>query len=243
MSTQVGLAVLRARKVSHATRSRLGRRALRRGVAPSIEHAEVEFLDAPRTVLDVGANRGQFALFALQRWPDAAIHSFEPLPDAADTLERLVGDQRHVRIHRTALGPQPGSATLHVTAADDSSSLLAVADRQVELFPGTEEVGLVDVPVQRLDEVFAPKEIARPALLKIDVQGFELGVLEGAAGILADIDQVFVECSFEQLYVDQPLAHEVVDYLSDHGFAVHRVYADPSSGRRLPQADFLFVRS
>lgn len=92
-------------------------------MAPSIEHARVPFVEAA-TVLDVGANRGQFALFAVERFPGAMVHAFEPIPAAAAMLRRLTPEAR-VRLYELALADAPGRATFHVARADDSSSLLA----------------------------------------------------------------------------------------------------------------------
>ena len=108
---------------------------LRLGVAASVEHSRVPFASGIRSVLDVGASRGQFALFALERFPGARIVCFEPLPEARERLLRVGGNRTEV--HVVALGARPGSARLQVSAADDSSSLLPIGRRQVAEFPGT----------------------------------------------------------------------------------------------------------
>jgi FkbM family methyltransferase len=232
---------LRARKLA-----RLGRRpaywpALRAGVAASVEHGDVDFRDDVRTVLDVGASRGQFAVFAANRWPEARLICFEPLPDARSRLERVVPAGR-ADVHPVALGTEPGEVEMHVSARDDSSSLLPIGPGQTTAFPGTEEAGTQRVRVDVLEN-HVSADLARPVLLKIDVQGFELDVLEGAGGALAHIDELYVECSFLELYTGQALADEVVAFLRGRGFRLAGVYgvvrrADGTS----VQADFLFRR-
>ena len=69
---------------------------------------------------------------------------------------------------------------MHVSAREDSSSLLPVGEGQVSAFPGTDEVGTTNVEVRTLDSVMANRDLEKPALLKVDVQGFELPVLRGA---------------------------------------------------------------
>ena len=219
------------------------RDALRLGVAAAVEHRHVAFEREPRTVLDVGANRGQFALVALDRVPGAAVHCFEPVPAALATLHRVVDRRPGVRVHPVALGRAAGEAELHVSASDDSSSLLVVGSRMQRAYPQTRTVSRVAVAVARLDELFAPAELARPVLLKIDVQGAEADVLEGAAALLPHIDDILVECSFVELYDGQPLADDLVARLLGHGYRLRGVSSllTDDAGACL-QADLMFSR-
>ncbi|MBK5232219.1 MAG: FkbM family methyltransferase [Thermoleophilia bacterium] len=215
--------------------------ALRRGVAASVEHSRIPFGADFTTVLDVGASRGQFALFSVERFPDANIICFEPQPGPAGDLRRVLGDR--VELIGTALGPEPGMATMNISAQDDSSSLLAIGERQVAEFPGTGTNHTIEVPVTTLDDALQGT-IARPCLLKIDVQGFELGVLRGAHRVLREVDTAFIECSFVELYEGQALAEEVVSFMQDSGFrlaGVHEI-AYSADGSAI-QGDFLFRRS
>ncbi|MDQ3728656.1 MAG: FkbM family methyltransferase [Actinomycetota bacterium] len=215
-------------------------RALRHGVAAAVEHERVPFDHDFATVVDVGAGRGQFALVARRRYPSASLHCFEPLAHAREKLAAVVGE---ARVHAVALGSTNTPAHFHVSEKGDSSSLLPITDRQVETFPGTGEVGQIVVNRARLDEIIAPQALARPSLLKIDVQGYELEVLQGTEHVIHLIDDVFVECSFEELYAGQPLADEVVCYLRAKGFELAGVFsvARDEAGRCL-QADFHFRR-
>ena len=220
---------------------RYRRALLRRRVAAAIELATVP-LPAAATVLDVGANRGQFALVALERFPSASVHSLEPLPRASAALEALAQDEPRLRVHRFAAGAEAGTAVLHVSRRDDSSSLLAITDRQVAFAPGSGERGRIQVEVRTLDEM-AGTALLRPLVIKIDVQGGELDVLRGAERTLASTDALLIECSFVELYAGQALAHEVIEYLATRGFRLAGAH-DPEYGPdgRCIQADLLFER-
>lgn len=99
------------------------------------------------------------------------------------------------------------------------------------------------VPTARLDESLTGSKFDGPVLLKTDVQGGELGVLRGGEALLASIDDVYVECSFVELYEGQALAGQVVGYLEDHGFAVTGEFGMRHDRRgHCLQADVLFVR-
>ena len=216
-------------------------RALRHGVAAAVEHHRVPFDHDFATVVDVGAGRGQFALVARRRYPSAALHCFEPLAHAREKLAAVLG--RDVRVHAIALGSTNTPAHFHVSEKGDSSSLLPITDRQVEAFPGTGEASQIVVNRARLYEIITPQALARPSLLKIDVQGYELEVLQGTERVIHLIDEVLVECSFTELYTGQPLADEVVCYLRRKGFELAGVFsmARDEAGRCL-QADFHFQR-
>ena len=231
-------------KALHLLRTPRYRPPLALGVAAACEHETLLAGLPVRTVIDVGANKGQFALLALELFPEATVHAFEPL---AAPFARLAawsaGEARLVR-HRLALAATAGPATMQVTARVDSSSLRAVTDRQVSVFPGTHAVGTERVDTARLDGVLAPARLRPPILLKIDVQGSELDVLTGAGALLDLVAWVYVECSFEELYAGQALAPEVAAFLAAKGFVpvVHWNVARDRAGHPI-QADILFNRS
>lgn len=230
----------RLRKLARLAREPRYWPALRHGVAASVEHSGVPFRPDVRTVIDVGASRGQFALFARRRFPGARIVCFEPLPAPFDRLTEVLGGQ--VEAHRLAIGSEPGREEMTVSASDDSSSLLPIGERQVREFPGTGAAGTQAVEVETLDGAL-PGEPARPALLKIDVQGLELEVLKGASRTLGSVDECFVECSFVELYEGQAMADEVVGFLEDRGFRLDGVHGVVRSADGEPlQGDFLFRR-
>jgi FkbM family methyltransferase len=231
------------RKLLAVLRVPVYRRALRHGVAAAVEHDAAPFGRDFRTVVDVGANSGQFALVARRRFPDAKLVCLEPLARPRERLERVLDGAGEVQIMSVVAAAEDGEAEFVVSCADDSSSLLPMTALQVRTFPGTGEASRVTVRTVRLDGVIVPDRIARPALLKIDVQGSELEVLRGASGLLHAIDEVLVECSFVELYRGQALAAEIIDFLHGSGFAIEAVCSPVADSRgRVLQADFLFSR-
>ena len=218
-------------------------KALRLGVAASVEHlAVLRMLDC-RTVVDIGANRGQFALVARQSFPEAKIISFEPLNKPADLFESVFSHDNLVSLHRSAIGPEPDRCKMHLSGKDDSSSLLPISELQDEIFPGTSEVGTIDVRVEPLSEFIKSKDVDSPAMLKLDVQGFELDALIGCESLLQKFDCIYCECSFVELYSGQKLVSEVVDWLFDRGFYIEGIYNTSYDGEgKAVQADFLFYK-
>ena len=219
------------------------RRGLRFGVGAAIEHRAALAPLRLRTVVDVGANVGQFSLLARALNPGARIIAFEPLAEAAARYRRVFADDSRATLIQAAIAPQRGTATLHLSAAADSSSLLPITPRQVARFPGTKEVGAIPVAAGPLGDHLDRADIAAPALLKIDVQGFELEVLRASLSLLEAFEHVYVEASFEELYARQALVPEVRAYLGERGFRETGRFNTVRLRDGTPvQADFLFQR-
>ena len=203
------------------------------------EHRKVLTKDLS-TVIDIGANRGQFALAARKCAPKARIVSFEPLNAAAATFRDVFRQDTGTVLHQAAIGPQEGNTTLHVSAADDSSSLLRISSMQEHQFPGTQEIRTEIIKVGRLSDYVKPEQVLPPAMLKLDVQGYELEALRGCEDLLGRFSYVYVECSFVELYIGQALVDEIIAWLRDRGWCLSGIYnmTYDRDGRSI-QADFL----
>jgi len=212
-------------------------------VAAGVEHEEVlSGLDC-KTVIDIGAGRGQFALSARNCFPEARIISFEPLPGSAAKFRKVFEGDERVMLREAAIGPVSGTALMHVSRRKDSSSLLPITPVQVSVFPGTEEAATLNIRVNRLAEFVSPEDIRPNALLKLDVQGYELEVLRGCEELLARFGHVYAECSYVELYAGQALAEEVIEWLRGRGFLFLAKYNTVFGCDGKPiQADLLFRR-
>ena len=230
-------------KLSQAMLSkRLLQALFRHRVLAGAEHRHVLLRDLG-TVVDIGANRGQFAL-AARRWaPKARVISFEPLPNPASVFRSVFAGDLVIRLHVAAIGEKAEKTLIHLSARDDSSSLLEIGNAQSSFFPGTHEVGTLEVDVGPLDQFVSKEDIARPAMLKLDVQGFEMQALAGCRSLIGYFDYVYCECSFVELYKGQKLAGEVISYLGGLGFGLSGIY-NPSYDRvgNCIQADLLFTQ-
>ena len=238
------LFLTRIDKLAQVLRSRdLLRALVRNRVLVGAEHRQVLRSDLA-AVIDIGANRGQFAL-AVKRWsPGARIIAFEPLSAPADRFRKVFQGDSRVTLHRVAIGPAAGDATIHVSGCDDSSSVLPIGAMQERLFPGTGEVRTETVPVGRLADFVSAEEIVSPAMLKLDVQGFELEALRGCEVLLDRFQYIYAECSFVELYTGQTLADKVILWLSERNFRLRGVYNMfyDKKGQAI-QGDFWFQRN
>jgi FkbM family methyltransferase len=243
MSKRFSTRLRQVRKLWRILREPMYAPALRHGVPAAVEHDNIPYSADFLTVVDVGANRGQFALVAMRRFPRATLWCFEPLPNARAKLQAILASRPNTNVLDLALAAHAGRDELHITRRDYCSSLRSVGTRQLEEFRGAAEIQSMPVRTARLDEVITRDRVTSPALLKIDVQGSELDVLKGSEDILGAFDSIVVECSFVELYVGQALAGDVIAFLATHGYDLHGVHdvAYGIDGACL-QADLLFCR-
>lgn len=196
-------------------------------------------------VFDVGANEGHFARELRESGYRGRIVSFEPLSSAYAVLERAAARDALWLTEKAALGDASRDDELMISGNGESSSLLNMLPRHEQAAPSSAYVGTETVHVTTLDSRFqqyvAPNDTV---LLKIDAQGYERRVLDGAAQSLPRIRGVQVELSLVPLYEgDTPLA-EMISYLYERGFVLasfEPVFCDPRSGQLL-QVDGLFFR-
>jgi len=198
-----------------------------------------------RTIVDIGANEGQFAHLARMAFPRAALHCFEPLPESFARLQGRLGNAERVTLHNLALADRSGTSSIIRNPYSPSSSLLEMAPSHVEAFPFTGGGEALPVSVSTLDTALAGERIEEPFLVKIDVQGAEDRVIAGGRSILGRARVVIVETSFEHLYKGQALFGDIHDTMRGLGFAYHGnldQLSSPEDGRIL-QGDAIFVRS
>ncbi len=195
------------------------------------------------TIIDGGANVGQFARAALDGFPEATVHSFEPSPATAAILRRNLRDAPRLHVHQAALGCVRGEAEFRCNSNSQTSSILSIR-KSTAVHAGIREVESVTVPVTTLDAFaveYMPKE---PLLLKLDLQGYELEALKGATKqLLPRCSHVLVESVFDHLYEGEPLFDEILEFLVSQDFAFLRplAFLKDSTGR-IVQMDALFRR-
>lgn len=210
----------------------------------------LEALDKPwlreigfSTVIDVGANTGQFARAAHHVFPDARIYSFEPIPGCLETMKRRMQGISGFEAFGSAIGNEEGTITIHQSAFSPSSSILAMTSEHTDAFPWTAGGTDVVVEIHRLDSFLPRMNLDGKVLLKIDVQGFSQQVLLGAPLTLARSDMVLVETSFVSLYEGEATFDQTYRLMTDAGFSFIGFLDQlehPGTGRIL-QGDAIFV--
>ena len=197
-------------------------------------------------VFDVGANTGQTGEELFGSRFAGRVVSFEPLAAAHAELTRKAALHPRWAAHpRAAVGAAPGEVTIHVAANSVSSSVLPMLQSHLDAAAGSQTVGSEAVSVIRLDDVAAGYlQGSNAAMLKIDTQGFEWEVLDGAMQTLGKLAAVQLELSLVPLYGGQRLWRDYVDRMERLDFQLYFAYpafADTHTGQTL-QWDGMFVR-
>lgn len=197
-------------------------------------------------VLDVGANVGQFAKGLRNANYDGRILSFEPL---AQAHESLLAAARHDALWdiapRVAIGDHEGEVQMHVAGNSVSSSLLNMLESHATAEPNSQFIANERVRVATLDSVLS-KDVLNGAIsfLKIDTQGYEDRVLDGARNVVDNSRGMQLELSFVPLYDGQQLFEQLMTRVRALGFVVWAIwpgFCDKNSGRML-QVDVVLFR-
>ena len=196
-------------------------------------------------VLDVGAAGGEFGRRLRASGYDGELLSFEPRRDSFDALQRSAEGDPRWRVFHTALGDREETAEIHVSGTGFSSSLLPMESLHVRSVPESRYVGVERVEVQRLDTLLSnlPGAGSGPYYLKVDVQGYESRVLDGARDSLKKVSAIEMEISMRSLYEGSSLYVDMFTRLQGLGFTLvswEDVMIDPETGFVL-QADCIFV--
>lgn len=189
----------------------------------------------PKTVIDVGVGYGTFELY--EQFPDAHYLLIEPLRE----FERVLRDiSRRYKAEYVIAAAQdkPGTTVMNIHNRLDCSSLLKETDGSH--VDGTPR----EVPSVTIDGLCKEKDLRGPFLIKIDVQGAELIVLNGAKETLKNSELIILEVSLFQFFVDGSELYDVVSYMKKNNFVVYDIFGGhirPFDGA-LAQVDMAFVK-
>ena len=154
-------------------------------------------------VIDVGANQGWFSKYCLKNLPLAEVWAFEPASTLAEKLEMLARTEKRLTVSRYALGDTDGAAVLNLASGSGVYNSLNPANPAYAGKLRTFDfVGSEDVQISRLDVFAATGRLSlfNRLLIKIDTQGHDLKVLQGATQTLTRAQAVIVELPFQSIY-------------------------------------------
>ena len=198
-------------------------------------------------IFDVGANAGQFGVLLRKIGFDGKIISFEPLSDAREILLNISKNDPQWQIAlQTAIGEENGEIEIQIAGNSQSSSVLDMLDTHVRAAPDSKYIGKEKVALRTLDSI-APDYMDSNsiAFIKIDTQGYETQVMNGAKKLMSQIVGLQVEISLVPLYKGQCLFDEMLKKLKNDGFelwSISSVFSDPNTAQLL-QVDATFFRT
>ncbi len=205
-----------------------------------IQHFEID------CVIDVGANIGQFGAEMRKIGYSSNIFSFEPLKGAFRELQEKAQNSPPWHVFNYGMGDKTGNFEINVSAASASSSLLPMLPRHLQAAPYTGFTGKETIKITTLDEIAPELNLGKyqNVLLKIDTQGFEKQVINGAVSLLKKIDSIMLEMSLTKLYEGEMDYLEMSQKLSEMGFTMVSTepgFEDQITGQQL-QIDAIWHR-
>lgn len=195
---------------------------------------------------DVGANEGWFAGSLRSVGFMGHIVSFEPLTEAHSKLSKAALNDADWSVHsRVAIGARKGEIEINIAENSLSSSVLPMLEAHSNAAAKSAYIASEPVPIVSLDSI--AKKYLQPdsnLFIKIDTQGYEWQVLDGAEETLKRAKGVLCELSLVPLYKGQRLWRDIIDRLESQGFtlwAIQQGFTEPQT-ERLLQIDAVFLR-
>lgn len=170
-----------------------------------------------KTFIDIGASYGDFISLVREHKKNIEILGFEPIIGVFSSLQDRYKEADKVSLYNLALGDFNGLVDFHENEYSYSSSILPIGNLHVKEFPFTKNYKTSEVKIASLDNILSNKNLERPILIKLDVQGYEGKVILGGKKTFSQADIVIVELSFCELYHGQPLFEIINQELNQLG--------------------------
>jgi FkbM family methyltransferase len=179
-----------------------------------------------KTIFDVGSNIGQTTRKYRKIFPKARIFGFEPFePVYKEYISNINGDNL-VYPENFALSDKNGDAKFFMNNCHYTNSLLPVTEEPADSSDNYNLLSIAKVKTKTLDDYCHEKGIKHINILKLDVQGGEKLVLDGAKEMLSEmnIDIIYSEVEFKSIYKDQPLFEDILKLLETYGYQFYKKY-------------------
>jgi FkbM family methyltransferase len=192
----------------------------------------------PPIIVDGGSCRGEMISIFNALFPRSTIHGFEARPDLFLKLTQKFSANKNIILHHNVLSDNVGTEKFGVTGYIGSGSIHEPTDWLVRMIGNKAKVTeVIDVPSVTLDSILGNVDI-----MKLDVQGAEIKVLNGAIRLLKIMKVVILEVLFVDYYKNQPFFSDLYDFMIKHNFQMFGLYnLSTCTDGNLVAADALFI--
>jgi FkbM family methyltransferase len=207
-----------------------------------LDHLKMNNIQA---VLDVGANTGQYSRGLRKAGYKGRIISFEPASQAFQDLKKRGLRDKNWQTFNFALGEANGFSSIHISRHSPSSSILPMTALHLDASPGSEYMNDEKVEVKTLDSIYDSLGIkGENVFLKVDTQGYEKKVLQGASESLALIRGIQLELSANELYEGEEIYYSICRFVEERNFRLVRIIPGfvHKGTHEMLQFDALFFR-
>lgn len=198
------------------------------------------------TVLDVGANIGQYGSELRNIGFNGKIISFEPTSDAFKKLEKLAKTDKNWDVHNFSLGDFDGETEINIAKNSVSSSMLESLPQLTLSAPDAKFINKETISVKKIDSIFDELDLKNKNIyLKIDTQGYENMVINGAKNSLTQIMGLQIEMALIPTYEGAITFEEMIEKLKSFNFnttSIESGYYDKNTGKLL-EVDGVFFKN
>jgi len=195
-------------------------------------------------IYDIGAADGITARCFAKLTNVSTIYAFEPIPEAYAKLVENVKTFPKISCYNVAIGKVEDTLAINVSSNSNSSSLLLMLQLHQKEFPDISVNTRIEIPVVRLDNYVQRNNLAMPDIVKIDVQGYEMMVIEGGIQTISQAKYCIIEMSFQPLYDGSPLFDDIYNIMIKLGFILVGVTSPLIGESEVPmQVDGIFKKT
>jgi FkbM family methyltransferase len=197
---------------------------------------EMDF--TPKHIVDVGANHGTWTREALKYFPDAEFTLFEPQYWLEESIKDITNINNKVKFHAFGVGKEKGTFKFTIHNRDDSCSFDYTEKQALQL--GLKQI---DLPIVTLNDFFTENKLSVPDIIKIDAEGLDLEVLEGASDFFGKTEIFLVEAAVVNKTMDNTVLN-VINYMDNHGYKLFDItdLNRPFSPKVLWLVELVFVK-
>ncbi len=202
--------------------------------------------DEKVTIFDVGACVGEMSLKYKSLFPKAELHAFEPFSESFQILQQKLSSVNNCRMYNFAFSNVDGHSNFNCNKFSPTNSLLESSPKADEYW-GEElldTIAVTKIKTKTIDDFCSENEIRKIDILKLDTQGSEYQILEGASKMLNNklISMIYMEIILVETYKNQKLFPEITDFLDQFNYRIFNIYNPRiSKNQELNQVDVILL--
>lgn len=232
---------LKIKKILILLTNKVWLKGLINGVAANIELKNLLSEINPKSIIDIGSNKGQFILLTKGLFKNLFFYSFEPQKSQIKIQKKIFEKLNNIKYFNFALGKKKSIKKFYITNRNDSSSFFKISNnlKKNKDYKIIKEEKII---IKRVSKVLNLRKIKKPIIVKIDVQGYEKNVLEGFGKSIKYIDFFIIEVSNSEMYKNQPKSKEIINFLLKKNFKIKKKneWNKIQTSKKVKQTDILF---